>query len=121
MIEKKPKFEKHAICFMVAMANGNDIIILIMISSNSQQDSRRVTIFGGKRTRTLGVANRFMVGGTLCSPPPGFNRVKQRLKFASEFPNMCTFWVQASTFLNRVPRVHPCPQEESTLSTDNKS
>ena len=29
----------------------------------------KVTKFGENRTETLGVANRFMVGGTLCPPP----------------------------------------------------
>ena len=30
----------------------------------------KVTKFGKKRTKTLGVANRFMVGGAQCAPPP---------------------------------------------------
>ena len=36
----------------------------------------KVTKFGGKRTKTLGVANRLMVGGHIVPPPPlGFIRL----------------------------------------------
>ena len=40
----------------------------------------KVTKFWGKRTKTLGVVNRFMVGGgggTMCPPPLGFIGLRQ--------------------------------------------
>ena len=30
----------------------------------------KVTKFGGKQTKTLGVVNRIMVGDAQCAPPP---------------------------------------------------
>ena len=44
----------------------------------------KVTKFGGKRTKTLGVVNRFMVGGHIV-PPLGFIGLRLELRSTLEF------------------------------------
>ena len=63
-------YTKTGLLFYGCHGNGDDIMILIMKNQTiCNKILRKLPKFGGKRTKTLGVTNRFMVGGTLCRAP----------------------------------------------------